>query len=66
MKSAKLTTDFITIDEAAKRLDAHPNTIRNHIKRGNLPNTFKKGRVVLVYAPDLALLDEQQPKREIG
>ena len=50
--------DFLTVDEAARELQSHPNTIRNHIKRGLLPNTFKKGHVVLVSKLDIEALKQ--------
>lgn len=50
---------YITVDEAASIQDVHPNTIRNYIKAGKLPNTFKKGHIVLVYESDLEQLQKE-------
>lgn len=44
---------YITIEEAAAILNVHQNTVRNLDKRGEFPNTFKKGHVVLYYGPDV-------------
>ena len=48
--------NFMTVEQAAFSAKCHPNTIRNMDRRGELPNTYRNGRVVLISKSDLSLL----------
>ena len=52
IKKARLT-DLLPAEEAAKLAGRSETTIRNWNRWGWLPNTFKKGRVVLYHAGDI-------------
>lgn len=59
-------TSFVTVEQAATQLDCHPNTIRNMEHRGELPNTYRNGRVVLIAKQDILAAVEAAKKREAG
>lgn len=45
-------TEYLTIKEAAKLLDVHPNTIRNWIREDKLPS-IKIGRTIRILKSDI-------------
>lgn len=57
---SKSINDYLTVEEAASALGTHVNTIRNYIRRGDMPNTYKKGHTVLVYAADVEALKQRK------
>ncbi len=52
-------SEYLTPEEAAALIDVHVNTIRNHEKYGNLPRTYKNGRVVLYHRDDVQAIKSE-------
>ena len=48
-----MTETFLTINEAAKIMKVHPNTIRNLLNRGELKAQRVGTRIIRIYAADL-------------
>lgn len=54
--------DYLSVEEAAQALGCHPNTIRNYIKAGQMPGTFKKGHIVLIHPSDIQAVRDKTSK----